>query len=286
MNNHHQELSLSQLDPRLPLSLALGAGGVRGMAHVGVLDVLAARGFQITEMVGTSVGALILAFYAGVGMDVPTLKRFGVNLTSRHLLAWAWLRRAPTGLRQRFLHRAGIIPESLDRLAEAVGGPLHHGVERIGLVTYDLIARQEVFLHNLQSDFSLSDATRGAVAIPRVYPPRDCLVAGRRVRLIDGGVTNLLPVDYLLAPPFQPRQILAVDVSTHVRQREANLAKIQALRHRHPAIPIAVLQPDTLGRATLIYRRQELQSLIEAGYRAAEATFTVSAPAGGASRVR
>jgi len=120
------------------------------MAHVGVLEVLVARGFQISEMVGASVGALILAFYAAVGLDVPTLKDFGINLTSRHLLAWAWLRRAPASVRQRFLHRAGSIPEALERLAEASGDPLHHGVQRIGLVAYDLIAREEVFFHNLQ----------------------------------------------------------------------------------------------------------------------------------------
>ena len=273
MNNHHQEQTLAQLDARLPLSLALGAGGVRGMAHVGVLDVLTARGFQITEMVGASVGALILAFYAAVGMDVPTLKSFGINLTSRHLLAWAWLRRAPDALRKRFLHRAGIIPESLDRLAEASGARLHHGVERIGLVAYDLVARREVFFHNLQEGFALADVTRGAVAIPRIYPPRDCSVGGQRMRLIDGGVTNLLPVDYLFAPPFRPQQILAVDVSSSARRREANLAKIDALRRAHPGTPIAVLQPDTLGRATLIYRRGELQSLIESGSRAAEVAF-------------
>jgi NTE family protein len=254
----------------LPLSLALGAGGVRGMAHVGVLDALVARGFRITEIVGTSVGALILAFYAGVGMDVETLRAFGVNLTSRHLLAWAWLRRAPDVLRKRFQHRAGIIPGSLERLAESSGRQLHHGVERIGVVAYDMLGREEVFLHNLQADFALDDATRGAVAIPHIYPPRDCTVGGRRMRLVDGGLTNLLPVDYLFAPPFGPQQVLAVDVSNRARQRQANLAKVEALNRAHPDIPLAVLQPDTLGRATLLYRRAELQSLIDSGRRAAD----------------
>ena len=60
--------------PRLrrdrPISLVLGAGGVRGLAHVGVLQVLSDRGFHVTEMTGTSVGALIIAFYAAVGAGV------------------------------------------------------------------------------------------------------------------------------------------------------------------------------------------------------------------------
>ena len=119
----------------------------------------------------------------------------------------------------------------------------------------------------------MGDATRGAVAIPRVYPPRDCVVGGRPMRLIDGGVTNLLPVDYLFAPPFSPRQILAVDVSGGARQRRANLAKVQALRSAHPATPLVTLQPETLGRGTLLFRRAELQSLIDSGSRAAAALF-------------
>jgi NTE family protein len=271
VSNHHSERSLAPLDPHKPISLALGAGGIRGMAHVGVLEVLAERGFQISEMVGTSVGALILAFYTAVGMDVPTLRRFGASLTTRHLLAWAWLRRAPDFMRRRFLHRAGVIPESLDRLAAASGEPLYHGVERIGMVAYDLIAREEVFFHNLQSGFPLSDATRGAAAIPHVYPPRDCLMSGRRMRLIDGGVTNLLPVEYLFTAPFRPQQVLAIDVSNRERQRRANLAKIEALRHAHPDTPVRVVQPETLGRGTLLFRRAEVRTLIDSGHRAAAA---------------
>ena len=93
------------------------------------------------------------------------------------------------------------------------------------------------------------------------------------MRLIDGGVTNLLPIDYLFTPPFRPQQILAVDVSNRAQQRQINFAKVQALSRAHPCTPVAVLQPDTLGRATLIYRREELQSLIDSGSRAAEISF-------------
>ena len=51
----------SQLRPDLALSVALGAGSVRGLVHVGVLQALIEGGFQVTEMVGTSVGAVVLA---------------------------------------------------------------------------------------------------------------------------------------------------------------------------------------------------------------------------------
>jgi predicted acylesterase/phospholipase RssA len=90
-----QAKSLRRLNKDKPLSIVLGGGGVRGMAHVGLLESLIERDFRIAEMVGTSVGALIISFYAAVGLSLSEMRELGLNLTSRQLLAWAWLRRAP-----------------------------------------------------------------------------------------------------------------------------------------------------------------------------------------------
>jgi NTE family protein len=46
------------------VNLALGGGGARGFAHVGVLLELAERGIEVASIVGTSVGALVGAIYA------------------------------------------------------------------------------------------------------------------------------------------------------------------------------------------------------------------------------
>lgn len=268
-----------KLTPDKPLSVALGAGGVRGLAHIGVLEVLAERGFHISEMVGTSVGALILAYYAAVGLDLPELRRLGLSMTSRHLLNWAWLRRAPASVFHRFAHRAGTIPKSI-QLLHAVSQTmdcheLHHGVERIGVLCYDLRRREEVFFHNLLEGFPLEDATRGAAAIPGFFPSRKCVSGGRVMRLVDGGVTNRLPVNYLFTPPFAPSQILAVDISNTPRIRAENAAKVERLRRAHPDIPIEVLAPDTLGKGTVIYHERDLQALIDAGRASALRSFVV-----------
>jgi predicted acylesterase/phospholipase RssA len=248
-----------------PLSLVLGAGGVRGMAHLGVLEGLVERGFQITEMVGASVGAIIISFYAAVGLTPAEMRNLGLQLTSSHLLTWAWLRRAPKFIQQRFEHRAGIIPDSLRRLSATSGGALHHGVERIGLLCYDLNRGEEVLFHNLQTEFPLADATRGAAAIPGLFRPRRCRLAGRELSLIDGGMVNRLPVDKLFAAPFAPTQILVIDISNHRHQKEENLLKVQALQRQHSEIPIAIISPDTIGKGTVFYRRRDLQRLIDAG---------------------
>jgi predicted acylesterase/phospholipase RssA len=261
------------LDIHKPLSLALGAGGVRGFAHIGVLEALVERGFSISEIVGTSAGAIIGAFYAAVGLSLPELRAFGLNLTSRHLLRWALLRRMPTNVRQRYAHIAGIIPGHLERLANTSGHELQHGVQRLGIVCYDVKQREEVFFHNLQEGFPLEEAARGSAAIPGFFPSRRCVVAGREYRLVDGGVINKLPVDKLFAAPFNPAQILAVDVANEQSIRDTNRLKIEALRQQHLDVAIEILTPDLLGKGTILYRSQELLEIVEAGYRSVGAMF-------------
>lgn len=254
-----------QLDQNKPLSLALGAGGVRGFAHIGVLEALADRGFTITEIVGSSAGAIIAAFYAAVGLSLPELRNFGLNLTSQHLFAWALLRRMPDAVRQKYAHIAGIIPGHLAQLANLSGKELHHGVERLGMVCYDVKRREEVFFHNQQAEFPLEEAARGSASIPGFFPTRRCVVAGREYRLTDGGVINKLPVDRLFAAPFQPAQVLAIDVSNVEPLRAANRAKVEMLRQQYPDVAIEIITPDLLGKGTIIYRKEELQEIIEAG---------------------
>lgn len=256
-----------------PLSLVLGAGGVRGLAHVGVLEAVLSRGFRVTEIVGTSVGALIAAFYASVGMDVATLRSVGLDLTTRHLLAWAWLRRAPEPIFRRFQHRAGPIPDSVDRLSRADWRHLHNGVERIGLVAYDLDRDEVVVGHNEQSLLTVEDAARGAAALPGLFPARRCDAGGRTMRLCDGGVANRLPVDVLFEAPFRPEQVLAVDISNTPRVREQNLGAVFAVRDAHPRVPIALALPDTLGSPTILFRASRVAALIDLGRSAAEAAL-------------
>jgi NTE family protein len=51
----------------LRVALALGSGGARGYAHIGVIEVLEERGFTITGVAGSSMGALVGGLYAAGG---------------------------------------------------------------------------------------------------------------------------------------------------------------------------------------------------------------------------
>lgn len=48
----------------MDISLALGGGGAKGNAHIGILRVLEREGFQIKALAGTSIGGIIGALYA------------------------------------------------------------------------------------------------------------------------------------------------------------------------------------------------------------------------------
>ncbi|MFQ3580490.1 MAG: patatin-like phospholipase family protein [Chloracidobacterium sp.] len=249
----------------VPVSLVLAAGGARGVAHVGVLEALVANGFQVSEIVGSSAGALIAAYYAGVGLSLDELRRLGLGLTSRHLLAWAAARRAPRWLAGYFRQRAGIVPDYLERLERASGKRLHHGVERIGFLAFDRISRGDVLLHSHLPDFPLADAMRGAVAIPLVYPPRPVVCAGRRMLLHDAGGRNRIPIEYLFTEPFAPRQIVVSDIANRLVHRQENAAKIKALQARHPDVAIHHVMPDALGRGMLLYQPSDLEALVVSG---------------------
>ena len=257
-----------------PVSVVLGGGSVRGLAHVGVLEALSEKGYRISEIVGTSVGAIVLTFYALLGMSLPEVRSAGLSIRSTHLLWWSVLRHASPAVRERYGRFAGIFPEYIGRLARAEFSPLYHGVERIGIVVYDKGERRQIVCDSLRPALRVEDAVRGSAALPGLFPPWKCESQGRIRRLVDGGVQNRFPVDVLFTPPFQPRQILAVDISSRPEDREQNLHKVDQLRTQHPSIPIQVLCADTLCGPTVAYRAGYLQRLVDSAKRDALAAIS------------
>lgn len=74
---------------RPKIGLALGAGAVRGTAHVGVLKVLEKEGIPIDYIAGSSVGALVGALYAA-GVSVEDMERFLPGVSWRQLVMPRW----------------------------------------------------------------------------------------------------------------------------------------------------------------------------------------------------
>ena len=166
------------------VALALGAGGAKGLAHIGAIEEIEAQGYQIVSIAGTSMGALIGGVYAMGKLDVyrdwaVTLARFDVF----KLLDWTF-------------SGGGLIKGEriIGTLRDLIGDIC---IEELPLaftaVATDLDREREVWL----TRGSLFDAIRASIAIPTVFRPHT--IDGRR--LVDGALLNPVPVTPLIRDP-------------------------------------------------------------------------------------
>lgn len=158
------------------LSLVLGSGGLRGMAHIGVLTVLEEAHIPIHSIVGCSIGSLIGALYAS-GYSAQRLKRMSSRLKRRE-----WLDLAPSRMGLFKGKKILTVMESMTRQSkiEDTKIPLY-------IVATDLISGQEVVLHT----GSIAEAVRASCAVPGIFAP--FAIDGRLYA--DGALVNPTPVD-------------------------------------------------------------------------------------------
>lgn len=160
------------------VTLVLGSGGARGLAHIGVIRALEADGrFAVRAVTGTSIGALVGGLYAAGKLD--DYARWVCGLSR----ADVW------GLLDFSFTRRGLFEGErlMKRLADLLGDAR---IEDLPIpftaVASDLERRQEVWLDR----GPLFEAIRASIAIPGLFTPveRD----GRL--LVDGGLLSPLPV--------------------------------------------------------------------------------------------
>jgi NTE family protein len=137
-------------------TLALGGGGARGWAHVGVARALEERALRPTRIVGTSMGAIVGAALAA-GRTPDAIEADALRTPVHRLMA----------RRGRF---ALFDPRPvLDLLARELGDPLIEDLEiPLGITTYDLVAGAP----RLITSGRLVDALEVSIAVPFFFPPR------------------------------------------------------------------------------------------------------------------
>ena len=159
------------------VALALGSGGARGYAHIGVIEELRERGHEIVGVAGSSMGALVGALQAADKLDEYTA--WASSLTQR-----AVLRLLDPSLTASGVLRAEKI---IDVVREILGDIT---IESLPIpftsVATDLIAGKSVWLQRGPVD----DAIRASIAIPGVIAPH--LLDGRL--LADGGILDPIPM--------------------------------------------------------------------------------------------
>ena len=159
------------------IGLALGSGGARGWAHIGVLRALDERGIVPDYVAGCSMGALVGAAYVGGRLDA--LEDWALSLTHRKMASLIDVNVLSGGLIEaknvvRFFKGLDI-PERIEDLDIP-----------FATVATDMRSGREVWIR----DGSVIDAMRASIALPGIVSP----VLRNDRWLIDGGLTNPLPV--------------------------------------------------------------------------------------------
>ena len=164
-------------EPGRRVALAVGSGGARGYAHIGVIHELQDRGYQIVGIAGSSMGALVGGLQAAERLD--EFADWARSLTQRSILR----------LLDPSITAAGVLraEKILDAVRDILGAAT---IEELPIpytaVSTDLLAGKSVWLQRGPVD----EAIRASIAIPGVIAPH--VVDGRL--LADGGILDPLPM--------------------------------------------------------------------------------------------
>lgn len=198
-----------------PVTLVLGGGGLKGLAHIGVFQALSELGITPSLVIGSSMGALIAATWA-TGMSESEMEARALLVTRKNVFRVAHFDMALRRMRSPAIYRR----EPLDELIVSLIGERTFGdLERPLLVnTVDLHAGRQVFWGLPgRRDALVSDAVFASCALPGIFPPRRI---GKR-SYVDGAVIENLPVR--LAAVLSSVPVVAVNLSgfgTERRERE------------------------------------------------------------------
>lgn len=164
----------------MKLGYALGGGGARGSAHIGVLMELEQLGLKPDLVVGTSVGALIATLLA-CGLQSAEIKHFFEQFGLSNLFSFPG--RLPSLT----------TPNKFDQLLkERIGTPTFDQLQiPLAVVATNLVTRQEVVL----DEGDVISALHASMAFPILLPP----VEREGLTLVDGGLVNNVPFDVVRA---------------------------------------------------------------------------------------
>ena len=179
------------------VGLALGGGAARGMAHIGVLEILEKSNVPIDMIAGTSAGAAIGAIYAQ-GKNTDELRKLAQS--------WDWKQRAQAI--DLALPRSGFIAgHRIKKLLKSIIGNVSFDELKMpfACVATDVMTGEEVVINR----GSVLEAVRASISVPIIF---SVVKYGGRY-LVDGGLVNPVPVsvlkdmgaDFIIAVNVTPR---------------------------------------------------------------------------------
>jgi NTE family protein len=234
------------------VALVLSSGGARGLAHIGVIEALEENGFEIASIAGSSVGSLVGSFYACGMLDV--YKKWALQLDRLDVFKLIDF----TFSVQGFIRGEKAFKTLEDMIPDC-------NIEDMNIpfcaVATNLKEKKDVAL----STGSMYKAIKASVAIPTVIKPQ----LYDNIELIDGGVTNPIPIDKVkrhkgdilvvsdvnAATPYRPPR----KTKQRIEQEESYLSKIEAFKNRWSKLLPGNSSPkEKLGYFELLNRSIDL----------------------------
>ncbi|MDF1572926.1 MAG: patatin-like phospholipase family protein [Bacteroidales bacterium] len=194
-------------------ALVLSGGGARGMAHIGVIEELEKRGYEIVSVTGTSMGSVVGAVYA-----MGKLEEFKAWLCSLDKLK-------VFRLMDFTLSKQGLLKgeKVLNRMKEFMED---RNIEDLDIpyaaVAVDLLNKREIVFR----EGKVYDAIRASIAIPGILTP----VKTKDMLLVDGGVMDNVPVRHV--QKCGDELIVAVEVNGGIRMEKESETKEAQEDHR------------------------------------------------------
>ena len=260
---------------RDPFTLVLSGGGLKGLAHIGVLRALEERGLTPGLVVGSSMGSLVAAAWAA-GMPLKEMTERALAVRRRDIFQVAHVDMALKRMRAAAVYRR----EPLDALIESLVGSrtFEDLVRPLIINTVELNTGMQTLwgLPGLRS-IRVADAVFASCALPGIFPPRE--IDGRWY--VDGAVIENMPAQVAASHGEGP--VMAVDVgatttlktnvqdegfaATYVRGLEIVMQTMMESRLRQWTAPPLVLVHPRVEHVSM-FGFGHNRELIEEGYRA------------------
>ncbi|MDS1029191.1 patatin-like phospholipase family protein [Bacillota bacterium LX-D] len=279
----------------MKVGIALGGGGLRGFAHIGVLEVLLANGIEPDIVAGTSAGSIVGSLFAS-GVQPKQIINFltmfsKLNFFNLEKNLEAWPGRSFGRERISLLPKGLVSTKHLeDGLQKLLGQKNFDQLDYpLAVVASDLNSGNTVIYttHNQRGhDFGIDsavvetgvlvkDAVAASCAIPGIFTPK---VIGTRT-LVDGGLVDNVPADILRA--MGADMVIAIEIGFAVEQErpinnmlDVLLQSYDIMGHRLveatlPQYADVIIKP-TISHVSLT-DMEKVPGIIEAGRRAANA---------------
>ena len=195
---------------RKKVGLVLGSGGVRGLAHIGVIKKLLEHNIPIDFIAGSSIGAWVGAHYA-LFQDVKKLEEYTLEKKKEKIISFL----EPT-LKGGFV-KGDKVEKLLDEWLE--GASFKDTKIPLGIVATDLITGETV----LFKEGKLSSAIRASISIPTLFTP---VKYGKKF-LVDGGISNPVPDD--VVREMGADIIISVNLDNYIKNGDFVESKIKNL---------------------------------------------------------